>query len=574
MQLTPSLVYGPNEPELWQKTLGALIDGHATRHGDRPAVTVPWQSTQLSYSQLADRSRILAKAMLGMGLQHGDCVGIMAGNCYQYIEIFLGGARIGCPVVVLNNTYTPQELESAVLRSSCKLVFMSPMIGARSFAGHVQTLRGQQDPNPTVPELRRIVLLGDLVREDNGIEIQDYETFKSASQSIVINDIVLKKAENKVYPEDVLNLQFTSGTTGAPKAAMLTHTGLINNARFVGRAMNLTADDVMCCPPPLFHCFGLVMGFLASFTHGSNIVFPAEYFDVKKVVESMIREEATVILGVPTMYIAEMEVMAKTGQRPRRLRTGLASGATVSQDLMDRVREQMGVDKMLIAYGMTETSPITFINGLDDPDEKRTCTVGRAMPHTRAKVIDKNGNVLPRGERGELCTSGYALQKGYWKNRAKTKEVMKMDDNGLRWMHTGDEAMIDSDGYVHITGRIKDMIIRGGENIFPREVEERLMAHPAINEASVVAIKDEKYGEVVGGFLKAANGVTKPTDTELVEFVCGTLGRHKAPRYIFWIGDPGVGSDFPKTGSGKHQKHILRDIGNRLVEGSRALTLV
>lgn len=243
-----------------------------------------------------------------------------------------------------------------------------------------------------------------------------------------------------------------------------TYRNLINNAQFVGGAMQLTPEDVICCPPPMFHCFGLVLGFLSSFFRGSSIVFPSDYFEVTKVVDAIIDEDATVLLGVPTMYVAELEVMAKTGQRPRRLRTGLASGSTVSQNLMNQLRQTMGVDKMLIAYGMTETSPVSFITSLDDSDEKRTTTVGRVIPHTAAKVIDDKGNTLGRGQRGELCTSGFVLQKGYWRNEEKTNEVMRRDENDVLWMHTGDEAMIDSDGYAHITGRIKDVIIRGTLN--------------------------------------------------------------------------------------------------------------
>lgn len=346
--------------------------------------------------------------------------------------------------------------------------------------------------------------------------------------------------------------------------------------------MQLTPSDIICCPPPLFHCFGLVLGFLASFTHGSSIVFPSDFFDVHKVVHAIISENATVLLGVPTMYVSELEVFSKIGQRPRHLRTGLASGSAVSQGLMNELREKMGVQKMLIAYGMTETSPVTFITSLEDGDEKGTKTVGRVVPHTSAKVVGKNGEILGRGERGELCTSGFALQKGYWRNEEKTKEVMMADRDGVLWMHTGDEALIDEDGYAHITGRIKDLIIRGefrhserglgmltmlkgGENIFPREIEERLMSHPSISEASAIGIKDERYGEVVGCFLKAAEGCPKVTDYEVKQWVGEKLGRHKIPQYTFWIGDQDVGSDFPKTGSGKHQKHIMRDLANRLV---------
>ncbi|KAJ5144246.1 uncharacterized protein N7515_003033 [Penicillium bovifimosum] len=565
MDFNLALVCGPKEPQLWLKRMGALIDDRAVQSGDRTAVVFPWQSVRLSYSQLADRSKIMAKAMLKMGLQHGDCVGIMAGNCYQYIEVFLGGARIGCPVVVLNNTYTPAELENAVSRSSCKLIFHATNIGSRNLHGHIEALRGRHYPNPALPDLRRIVSLGLETFQDGGIEVQLYNAFTSNGLSESENNSSLEQAESRVIPEDVVNLQFTSGTTGSPKAAMLTHTNLINNAQFVGRAMRLTPEDVVCCPPPMFHCFGLVMGFLASYFHGSSIVFPSDYFNVDKVVDAILKEDATVLLGVPTMYMAGLEVMAKTGQRPRRLRTGLASGSPVSQDLMNQIRTTMGVEKMLIAYGMTETSPVSFITSLDDCDQKGTTTVGRVLPHAAAKVIDAVGNIVPRGQRGELCTSGFLLQKGYWRNEEKTKEVMRKDENGVLWMHTGDEAMIDAEGYAHITGRIKDLIIRGGENIFPREIEERLMTHASIFEASVVGIKDERYGEVVGCFLKLSEGCQRPTEQEIMQFVSEKLGRHKAPKHIFWLGDAGVGEEFPKTGSGKHQKHVMRDIGNRLV---------
>lgn len=234
----------------------------------------------------------------------------------------------------------------------------------------------------------------------------------------------------------------------------------MNNGRFVGAGMRLTPDDIVCCPPPLFHCFGLVLGFLATLSHGSTIVFPADNFDAKRVIDSIINEQATVLLGVPTMFVAELEVIAKTQQKPHSLRAGLASGAAVSPVLIKRVREQMGLNKIVVAYGMTETSPITFMTSLDDTDDKSR-TIGRPTPHIAAKVIDKDGNIVLRGQRGELCTSGYALQKGYLKNEEKTREVMKTDENGVRWMHTGDEVMVDDQGYAHITGRIKDVIIRG-----------------------------------------------------------------------------------------------------------------
>ncbi|KKK15418.1 hypothetical protein P175DRAFT_0559879 [Aspergillus ochraceoroseus IBT 24754] len=549
-----SLIHGPKEPEIWSnKTLCDIIDEQTNRYADRPMLIVPWQSTRLSYHDLAERSKTVAKAMLHFGLRHGDCIGIMDGNSCEYIEVFLGAARIGCPAVVLNNTYTPDELKNAVYQSSCKTVFITPGIGTRSLIGHIKLLQSAKQRGPDLRDLQQVVYLRGNVGGLAGGMIQSYTSFIAQGHSRD-KDTLLEQATKMLAPEDVLNLQFTSGTTG----------NILNNARFVGDAMRLTPDDIVCCGPPLFHCFGLVLGFLASFCYGSSIVFPSDYFRASSVVDALLNENPTVLLGVPTMLVAELEVLSKTGQKPRRLRTGLASGSAVSQVLMNEIRERMGVDKMLIAYGMTETSPVSFITSLDDPDQKRISTIGRVMPHTSAKVIDKEGNILPRGQRGELCISGYALQKGYWKNEEKTREVMRQDENGVLWMYTGDEVMIDEAGYAHITGRIKDLIIRGGENIFPREIEDRLASHPNITEASVVGIRDERYGEVVGCFLKAAMCCHKIPDNEIRKWVERKLGRHKSPSYVFWIGDTGVGNDFPKTGSGKHQKHILRDIGNRL----------
>ncbi|KAL4807216.1 hypothetical protein BDV18DRAFT_159434 [Aspergillus unguis] len=554
-----SLVHGPKEPPLWlDKTLCAVIDEQENSFPDRTALIVPWQSTRLTYRQLADRSRVVAKALLGAGLRHGECIGIMDGNSYEYIEVFLGAARVGYPVVVLNNTYAPDELRNAVYRSSCKAVFMAPNIGKRSLREHVENLQDRGGKTPQLVELQQVILF-----RAEASSTDTYSNFLSKARTAT--DQALSQAQARLAPEDVLNLQFTSGTTGSPKAAMLTNINILNNARFVGHAMRLTPSDVVCCAPPLFHCFGLVMGFLASFCHGASIIFPADHFRAASVVDALMAEDATVLLGVPTMFISELEILAKTGQKPRRLRTGLASGSAVSQTLMNEIRARMGADKMLIAYGMTETSPVNFIASLDDPEEKRISTIGRVMPHTVAKVVDQRGRVVPRGVRGELCVGGYALQKGYWKNEEKTREVMKRDAEGMLWMYTGDEVMIDEEGYGHITGRIKDLIIRGGENIFPREIEDRLVTHPSISESSVVGIKDEKYGEVVGCFLKAQAGCQRIPDREIQGWVESTLGRHKSPQHVFWIGDAAVGDDFPKTGSGKHQKHLLREIGNRLV---------
>ncbi|KAH6962481.1 hypothetical protein BKA56DRAFT_498316 [Ilyonectria sp. MPI-CAGE-AT-0026] len=560
-----SLLIGPKEPDLLVSTLGSLIEEQAVAFGDRCAVSVPWQSTRLSYRDLADRSKVVAKAMLEMGVRHGDCIGVMAGNCFEYIEIFLGGSRIGCPVVVINNTFSPEELAAAVTRVNCKLLFVASAIGTRSCQGHIEKL--VQLPVADT-HLNCLVALGDnSLDRGNGVEVQSYHNFLGNAHSIFMNDAVLRRAERRVKPSDVLNLQFTSGTTGVPKAASLTHVNLINNARFVGNSMKLTKEDVVCCPPPLFHCFGLVMGLLASFCYGSSIIFPSDTFDAQKTIDSVVAEKATALLGVPTMFIAELEVLEKNPVKITTVRTGLAAGSPVPKILMENLREKMNIQGMLIAYGMTETSPVTFITSLEDPEEKMLNSIGRVLPHTGAKVIDINGNIVPVGGRGEICTSGFALQKGYWNDEAKTQEVMRRDEDGVMWMHTGDEGYIDAEGYGHITGRIKDIIIRGGENITPHEIENRLLAHPIITEACVVGLADEKYGEVVSCFLKGSGDQPNTlSDGEVRSWVGQVLGRVKSPRHIFWLGHGSVQGDLPKTGSGKYQKHLIRKIGNAILK--------
>ncbi|KAE9575428.1 putative acyl-CoA synthetase [Colletotrichum fructicola] len=565
LQQTPSLVFGPKDPPLLEKTLGSVIQDQAKAYGDRTAVVVPWQSTRLTYNDLADRSKITAKGLLELGLKHGDCVGIMAGNCYQYTELFLGAARIGCPFVVLHNTYSPDELSSAVLHSDCKAVFMASQIGSNSLLPHIQALSAL----PKGSKLEHIVCLDTARFPGQGSMCQTYSTFLNGGHSIFMNDSALRRAERKVRRTDTLNLQFTSGTTGSPKAAVLTHFNLINDARFVGDAMQLTHEDVVCCPPPLFHCFGLVMGFLAAFCYGSSIIFPSDSFNAQRTIDAIINEKATALLGVPTMFIAELEALKKSGHRISTVRTGLAAGSPVPPPLMESLRKEMQIGGMLIAYGMTETSPVTFITALGDTDDRMFKSLGKVLPHTGAKIVDTNGNIVPRGTRGEICTSGFALQKGYWKDEERTQEVMRRDEDGVTWMHTGDEGFIDNEGYGHITGRIKDLIIRGGENISPIEIEARLLSHAAVGESCAVGLDHKKYGEVVACFLKLASDATRPSDEEIRTWVTQRLGRHKAPEYIFWLGSPDVGSELPKTGSGKYQKHLVRELGNALVKRSR-----
>ncbi|KAF3002724.1 hypothetical protein E8E14_002638 [Neopestalotiopsis sp. 37M] len=559
-----SLVHGPTTTPLWTGTIGSLIKEQASKYGNKTSVISPWQNHRLTYNELDARSELVASSLLSLGVKPGDAVAIMAGNRFEYIEAFLGAGRIGCPVVVLNNTYTPSELTGALTRRATKVLFIAAKIGTRDMCEHIDSAQ-RQTGSGNLPPSRHVVVWGENSTVSSA-SVQSYAQFLNSSSATSTSHV--RSAEANVKPEDMLNIQFTSGTTGNPKGAMLSHMNIVNNAQFVGSRMRLGSRDVVCCAPPLFHCFGLVMGFLNSFFHGGSIVFPSDSYDAHAVLDAITNEGCTALLGVPTMFLAQLDVLkAKSAlqkSKTRTLRIGLAAGSLVSPQLLKRLEAEMGLGMVLVAYGMTETSPVSFMTDHNDPPGRQQKGLGKVMPHTTAKIVDPQGRIVPVGSRGEMCVSGYALMKGYLDNPKATAEVMVQDDQGVTWMRTGDECAIDEEGYCEITGRIKDLIIRGGENIFPGEIEERLLEHPAIIESSVVGISDEKYGEVVACFLRATSAGSRLADQEIQEWVRMKLGRHKAPNWVFWIGDPAVGDDFPKTGSGKHQKHILRAIGERL----------
>jgi long-chain acyl-CoA synthetase len=358
---------------------------------------------------------------------------------------------------------------------------------------------------------------------------------------------------------------------------MLSHHNIINNARAIGHRMDFTEEDILCCPPPLFHCFGLVLGLLVCVAYGASIVLPAPTFDAQAVLDVLGKEGCTGLHGVPAMFEELLSLPRPEGWACPKLRTGIVAGAPVPRPLMQRMLDELNMSQFTSSYGLTEAAPTCFNANTYDTINRRLTTVGRVMPHMAAKIVDASGRIVPVGQKGELCMAGYSLQKGYWNNPLKTAECMIRDENGVLWLHTGDEAVFDKDGYCTITGRFKDIIIRGGENIYPLEIESRLISHPsgAIARAAVVGIKHVKYGEVVGAFLLPSSpDVTqkgpRPSDDELRNWVREVLGRHKAPAHVFWFGDAEVGlTEVPQTGSGKVKKHLLRDLGTRLVEGPK-----
>ncbi|KAF2963388.1 hypothetical protein GQX73_g10180 [Xylaria multiplex] len=534
----PSLLYGPVDPPLVDLTLGELLDLQCQHHGTQECIVTPWTGARWTYNELNQQSSQLARALMSIGISAGDRVGIMAGN------------------FILNNTYTPTEAQYALKFSDCKVFFTTKKIGKVDNSTLLVELAAQKQRPDVV-----------ILRGDSG----SYPTYNDLiKQGRRMSNDKLYQNGRKVLAHNVCNLQFTSGTTGLPKAAMLTHHNIVNNARFIGDRMRLTPDDILCCPPPLFHCFGLVLGLMAVVTHGAKIVYPEETFDPAAVLRAISDERCTAVHGVPAMFDTLFSLPTPPGFNCDSLRTGIIAGAPVPRYLMELLISRFGMTEFTSSYGLTEASPTCFNAFTDDAIDKRLTTVGTLMPHARAKIVDHQGNIVPVGARGELCIAGYQLQSGYWNNSEKTAEVMIRDEAGVLWLHTGDEAVFDDQGYCTITGRFKDIIIRGGENIYPLEIEERLMAHSDISRAIVTGVKDAHYGEAVAAFLQSERQADKrPTDQQIKEWVQLKLGRHKAPAHIFWLGENGVPANVPLTGSGKVKKFEMARFGDEVLRKQR-----
>ncbi|KAL7806236.1 acetyl-CoA synthetase-like protein [Trichoderma aethiopicum] len=546
-----SLLHGPSDPPLVDLTLGELLQLQTYQYGTKECIVIPWTGARWTYHDLNQQSSALAQSLLDMGVGVGDRVGIMAGNCEQYAAVFFAVAKIGAILVILNNTYTATEAMYGLTFSDCKVFFVTRTIGRTNNAPLLQNLKNEASP------IKVVILRGE------GGEYPTYdELVKAGSRQ---DHDRLYRVMSKVLPHQVVNLQFTSGTTGLPKAAMLTHHNLVNNSRFIGDRMRLTHEDVLCCPPPLFHCFGLVLGLLAIVTHGGKIVYPAEVFDIPATLRAISDEDCTAVHGVPAMFDSLFQAEPPANFKCDRLRTGIIAGAPVPRYLMELLVNRFGMTEFTSSYGLTEASPTCFNAFTDDAMTRRLTTVGTLMPHAQAKIVDRDGNIVPIGTRGELCMAGYQLQAGYWNNSEKTNEVMVRDAAGVLWLHTGDEAVFDEDGYCTITGRFKDIIIRGGENIYPLEIEERLMAHPSISRAVVVGLKNKHYGEVVGAFVELADNAKRLSDQEVRDWVRKTLGNHKAPAHVFWLGQDGVPADVPLTGSGKIRKFEMAKLGDEIL---------
>ncbi len=530
-----SYVHGAGGAALLGDTIGEHFAAAAQRWPDNEALVVRHQDVRWTYDELHRRAAETAAGMLALGLEPGDRVGIWSPNCAEWVLTQFATAMAGLILVNINPAYRTTELEYALNKVACKALILAERFKTSDYPAMLDELVDAD----RLPRLEHAILIGG--------ERPGYLSFNSLAQRAT-DRFRRQLAELALDPDDPINIQFTSGTTGLPKGATLTHHNILNNAYFVGEAMQLTPADRLCIPVPLYHCFGMVLGNLACVTHGATMVFPGEGFEPGEVLATVQEERCTALHGVPTMFIAELEHVDFASFDLSTLRTGIMAGSPCPVEVMKRVISDMHMTGVTIAYGMTETSPVSFQTGPDDPIDRRVSTVGRVHPHVEVKVIDEEGRVVPRGSPGELCTRGYSVMRGYWDDPERTAEAV----DAAGWMHTGDLAVIDADGYCNIVGRIKDMVIRGGENVYPREVEEFLYGHPAIEDVQVIGVPDPKYGEELAAWVKLRQGTTA-TEDEICDFCRGRIAHFKVPRYVRFV------DEFPMTVTGKVQKFVMRE---------------
>jgi fatty-acyl-CoA synthase len=529
--MTESYSRGRQAPPLLEQTIGSNLDATIARFGAREALVSCHQGLRYTWSELGDAVDEVARGLIAAGLVKGDRLGIWSPNCAEWTLVQYACARLGVILVNVNPAYQTSELRYVLRQSGTRMLVAAISHKSSDYRAMIAEVRSE------LPELERVVLLG----------CADWDSLLAAGAKVDPNQVTEIGAA--LDRGDPINVQYTSGTTGFPKGATLTHRNLLNNGYFVGEGVGYSEHDRVCIPVPFYHCFGMVMGNLACSSHGAAMVIPAPSFEPEATLAACAQERCTSLYGVPTMFIAELDHPRFAEYELSSLRTGIMAGSPCPVEVMKRVIERMHMTEVGIAYGMTETSPVSLQTAVDDPISKRVGTVGRVGPHLEVKVVDPDsGTTVERGEPGELCTRGYSVMLGYWEEPERTAEAIDTD----RWMHTGDLATMDDQGYVNIVGRIKDLVIRGGENIYPREVEEFLYTHPDIADVQVIGVPDERYGEELMAWVIARSGASLTPD-EVREFCRGRIAHYKIPRYVKLV------DGFPMTVTGKVQKFRMRE---------------
>ena len=541
--LSQSYMTGEGTGQLLYETIGAVFDRVVDAHSEATALVVCHQEIRWTWGEFRDQVDRLAAGLVALGIEPGDRVGIWGPNSYEWVLTQFATARIGAILVNVNPAYRLFELEFALRKTGCKAVIAAEKFKSSEYLHMLNTLLPELascEPGylraSKLPDLTTIIRMGDTwspgmfnFGEVCGLGDRDARETVAAIAP-------------RLGPDDAINIQFTSGTTGNPKGATLTHCNILNNGYEAGKGMRLTPEDRLCIPVPLYHCFGMVLGVLAAVTHGATMVFPAPVYDPLSTLQAVQDERCTALHGVPTMFVTELDHPDFGRFDVSSLRTGIIAGAPCPEPLMKRIIGDMHMENVLIAYGQTELSPVNHMTLPEDSFENRTQTVGRPIPHIEVKIVDANDRVLPIGEQGEICTRGYSVMKGYWDEPEKTAETI-IDG----WLHSGDLGTMNEHGYVRITGRIKDMIIRGGENIYPREIEEFLYTHPSVSEVQVFGVPDQRMGEEVCAWIQLRDGRTA-TEEEIREFCKGQISHYKIPRYVRFV------DEYPMTVTGKIRK--------------------
>ncbi|NVN63313.1 AMP-binding protein [Pseudomonas putida] len=546
----PSYTQGTQDKPLLTQCIGDAFDATVARFPDREALVVHHQALRYTWRQLADAVDQHARALMALGVQPGDRLGIWAPNCAEWCITQFASAKVGAILVNINPAYRSSELDYALGQSGCRWVICADAFKTSDYHAMLQgLLPGLASGQPGAlicerfPELRGVVSLA--LSPPPGF--MAWHALQALAE--VVSGEALAARQAQLRCDDPINIQYTSGTTGFPKGATLSHSNILNNGYMVGESLGLTEHDRLVVPVPLYHCFGMVMANLGCMTHGSALIYPSDAFDPLATLRAVAQEKATALYGVPTMFIAELDHPQRGEFDLSSLRTGIMAGATCPIEVMRRVIGEMHMAEVQIAYGMTETSPVSLQTGAADDLERRVTSVGRTQPWLESKVVDAEGNTVPRGEIGELCTRGYSVMLGYWNNPKATAESIDADG----WMHTGDLAVMDEHGYVCIVGRSKDMIIRGGENIYPRELEEFFFTHPAVADVQVIGVPCSKYGEEIVAWVRLHPGHAV-SEVELREWARARIAHFKVPRYFRFV------DAFPMTVTGKVQKFRMREI--------------